>query len=62
MQGKAEKKSIIREEVNMPFRGKSIRDVGSTFVSWETISTFPRSKGGKKSIKDTPYKSRINNN
>ena len=58
MQDTTEKKRII-PETKRPCKGKSIRDVGSTFVSWETISTFPRSSGGKKSLKDTPYKSRL---
>ena len=60
MQDNVEKKRAIPEERVYPKnKAKSIRDVGSTFAGWETISTVPRSNGGKVSLKDTPYKSRL---
>lgn len=53
-----EKKHLIVEN-NEYIKNKAKKSRSSYFVNWEVVSTLPRSSGGKKSLKDTPYKSRL---
>lgn len=59
VQGKERK---LPEETNYPRNRALPVPHGRLTRTWENICTLPRSSGGKRSLKETPYKSRLKQN